>query len=241
MDEEIKPEAENKPDTTFKKLTDSIPLFSAAVIILSLIKNFIFFNRYDISIKFYMGISELPLLIAEDLLFIIPIFFVMVWFDKIMIVRFKANQDQQAFFVYPRTIIAFIVCLAPVYYFVLKLSYVSLIVESILIIVLLFNVIIITMRKKVLPFLKNKHMGPLFFATIFMLLFMFYTTIQITAIDGGKYTGTKIITKDSTYTSTDSSYFIGQTSNYLFFYNKKDKHSTIIPASEVLKTELYTK
>ena len=65
--------------------------------------------------------------------------------------------------------------------------------------------------------------------------------MEIQNVDNGRYTGTKIVTKDSTFKSTDSAFFIGQTSNYIFFYNKKDKHTSIIPASELKEIELFFK
>lgn len=63
---------------------------------------------------------------------------------------------------------------------------------------------------------------------------------ELESVEKGKYKGTTIITSDTKYVSDDSSYYIGQTSGYIFFYNK-DKHTTIIPISDVKKLEMYSK
>jgi hypothetical protein len=68
---------------------------------------------------------------------------------------------------------------------------------------------------------------------------MFRIIGEIETTESGKYRGTKIITNDSTYISTDSAYYIGQTSNYVFFYNKKESYTTVLPTREVKKLELH--
>ena len=79
------------------------------------------------------------------------------------------------------------------------------------------------------------------FLTVFFIMFIAQTSMEIESVEKGEYKGTKIVTSDSTYTSTDSAFYIGQTTNYVFFYYKKDKHTTIIPTREIKKLELYSK
>jgi hypothetical protein len=67
------------------------------------------------------------------------------------------------------------------------------------------------------------------------------TSNQIHFVETGKFNGTKIYTADSTYTSTDSSYFIGKTEKYVFIYNTKNKYTRIIPSESVLKIDLVSK
>ena len=55
----------------------------------------------------------------------------------------------------------------------------------------------------------------------------------------GYYTGTKIYTKDSTYTSDSLHFYIGKTQNYYFFHNRGSTN-LIIPEREVLKFDLKT-
>jgi len=59
------------------------------------------------------------------------------------------------------------------------------------------------------------------------------TSNDIRHVEHGMYKSTIIKTKDSTYISTDSSFFIGKTEKYVFIYNKKDSTTTIIPTESV--------
>lgn len=70
---------------------------------------------------------------------------------------------------------------------------------------------------------------------VFSILFfiIFKTSLEIGRINRNWYKGTIVKTADSTYTSIDSSYFIGKTEGYIFIYNKKDTTTSIIPTSEV--------
>jgi hypothetical protein len=78
-----------------------------------------------------------------------------------------------------------------------------------------------------------------------LLIFSFFFVLKILAdiqeTEKGKYVGTKVITEDSTYISTNNNYYIGQTSNYVFIFNKKQNQSTIIPVSNIKRIELLIK
>jgi len=51
----------------------------------------------------------------------------------------------------------------------------------------------------------------------------------------GNYEGTIVTTKDLTYVSTLTFFYIGKTDNYTLMYDKEAEATTIIPNSEVTK------
>src|SRR6186713_2761629 len=55
-----------------QKFWNSIPQLSIAIIILAIIKMTLYYYNFDVPIKYFIGISELGLLIADDLLIYIP-------------------------------------------------------------------------------------------------------------------------------------------------------------------------
>jgi len=83
---------------------------------------------------------------------------------------------------------------------------------------------------------------PKYFHLVFTLLLLgwllqWFTLRDISKVRYGYYMGTKIYTKDSTYISDSSHYYIGKTQNYYFIHNR-DNTNMIIPEREVLKFDL---
>ena len=64
-----------------------------------------------------------------------------------------------------------------------------------------------------------------------------FSAADCVATEQGEYAGTKIYTKDSTYISDSSHFYIGKTQNYYFIHNK-DSSTLVIPEREVTKFDL---
>ena len=66
-----------------------------------------------------------------------------------------------------------------------------------------------------------------------VLLLLRFLEFEIYDIEHKKYLGTVISTKDNTYITSDSSYYVGKTASFVFIHNKYDSSNTIIPAEEI--------
>ena len=73
------------------------------------------------------------------------------------------------------------------------------------------------------------------------LFFVIKILADIQNTENGKFEGTKVITEDSTYISTHDQYYIGQTSSYIFLFDKTQNKPTIIPASKIKRIDLSIK
>jgi hypothetical protein len=56
-----------------KKLTLTIPQLSVLIIIIGIIKQIIYYNAYHVPIKYFLGLSELGVIISDDLIYVIII------------------------------------------------------------------------------------------------------------------------------------------------------------------------
>ena len=60
-----------------KKIWPSLPHLSLCIIILALLKNFLYYFNFNVPIKYFIGLSELGLLVSGDLLILVPLFLLM--------------------------------------------------------------------------------------------------------------------------------------------------------------------
>ena len=82
------------------------------------------------------------------------------------------------------------------------------------------------------------------FTFIFLIsVVMIKAGYDIFLIEKGKYSGTTITTSDTSqpYISNDTAFFIGKTDRYIFFYNKKQQSTTIIPTDQITKMVIKSK
>jgi hypothetical protein len=88
-----------------------------------------------------------------------------------------------------------------------------------------------------LKFLKRKfgiEKALLFLLILTGITFMLTSaSYSIYKADHGRYKGTIVSTTDSVYISSDSSYYIGKTQNFIFIHDVKDKSTMSIPADRV--------
>ena len=247
-----------------KKILLSLPQLSLFVVILALLKLFLYYNNFNVPIQYFIGLSELALQISEDLFILIPVIFFM-YFIIGPPLSGKINEPLNIEIVKPVTNklakrpilklldkiilyipIGFFICVfvgIPLYrlYNYNSYSYSDRIKCVSVLMVDAYFFILIKQYEKLEKLITPKLISQSFLIFIFLFMFMINITVEIDRVEEGKYKGTKIITTDSTYTSTDSTFFVGQTSTYVFFYNRVDKHTTIIPTTEVKKIDLYLK
>lgn len=233
----------------FKKYFNSIPQISILIILLGLIKQTLYYTNFKLPIKYYLGLSELGLLISEDLLLILSLFILLLLFLNILTLGQFTTPDPMPEGVKRSRIVEifvglfFVAIIITFYYnfkwatkFPIKVFWVA---TSGLLLILSAYLFFGKLRSLLLPTQEHHNI----FLTVLLLSYfvVFNTVFEIIKTEHKKYKGTKIYTADSIYTSTDSNYFIGRTEKYVFIYNSKDTTTLILPSESITKMILKSK
>lgn len=230
----------------FRLISKYVKEASILIIILSLAKQFLYFNRFNVPINYFFSFSEIWLLLTDDMFFLI---FILVLF----LMGFSVLKKQENSGIVPNG---------------LKLSkgekIVDIIFKSIMLLLISFSII----RIFTVPIYTTKINLSIVVSLIVCISFIFWwpkqkyfnstglvllglimilsivglrTSFKIDSVVNGKYKGTIIKTADTTYFSNDTSFFIGKTERYFFIYNVKDESTDIIPSELVIKVKLRSK
>lgn len=230
-----------------KTLGSYLPIFTVAIVIIGIIKLTVYYNSFDIPIKYFLGISEIGLYVSEDLL-ILSLFIFIVFAanasDSLDVIFFKTtnkitapkeakemeipNPNARTYFsiVFPLFMLTMTMGMTPTS---ARYIFVS--------VIILYFITLIYITPSIYSRLKaNKS----FVITLLTLAIIGYESLAVRSeILGnykGVYNGTIIELKDKPpFISNDSIFFIGKTSDYLFLYNKKDSTATILPTTSVEK------
>lgn len=247
-----------------KKIWTSVPQLSLLILILALLKLLLYYNNFNVPIKYFIGLTELGLLIADDLFITLSLIIFAYFIITFKIGTKKETQEEGSLVSDKKNtsqtteskkgkildrimpfigvgIFILMMVVVPIFIIFNASSYSEQILGASMLAVVFFYFIYITKYEKLEKYFTSQVMGLFLFIPLFLLIFFSQTSGEIQSVESGAYIGTKIVTVDSTYTSTDTAYYIGQTTNYIFFYNQKDKHTTILPMDEVKKLELYRK
>jgi hypothetical protein len=237
MDEKAQQE---KPESIFQKFAVLIPVLTVVVLVLGMLKQTLYYSKFDIPIRHYLGLTELGILISNDLLIILFVLVVILIAtlrdfpekEKNLANIKKPIKTSLSFAIYKYLMIAiFIWALSCILYF---RNYDTTIWMSSFVILALPAVIMSIDRKFYYTYVNTPKKHLIFIcSTIVLFLIFVYTAGEITFVQQGKYTGTKIMTNDSTYISSKDSYYIGKTEKCVFFYNKKDRSTLIIPTETI--------
>jgi len=225
-----------------KKIIEHIPLLTVLIIILGVVKLTLFYHNFSVPIKYFLGITEIAITIADDLLFFILIY-VVIRAVEIVMKEIKPNFSliplfsSKDFSVYFTNSLFLIINLAIIIWIFLEKEYHRKIVAYTY--AHFFFLITVMQTKKAKDFFdNNKELRIiLYFFAIGLVTVVTMASTEISWVANGKYKGTKITTNDTTYVSTDSSYYLGQTENYIFFYVDQN-HYIAIPASTVKRLDM---
>ena len=228
----------------WKLLKPIIPSLSIFIILLGLLKTVLYFYHFNVPIKYFIGFSELTLIISDDLILIVffvvfPIAFTAFYLTTQLMVNKIANPN----FTHDLTLNkqykvinivgGFLMLLNIIFAIFNRKDYVQ--KNGNLIFCCLIGLILLTVYLvRRIEFVSKTKVPRIYIYTVFLSIIicavLIYTTIyEIGDVDKGKYSGTIIKTSDSTYISTAKNYFIGKTESYVFIYNKDSCTTTIIP------------
>lgn len=235
-------EEKNAKESLFKQISNNIPLISIAIIILGLIKEFIYYGRFNVPIKYFLNISELGLIISDNLLLLSPAIILLAIGLRTHTQNIELTEEQQKqekkdviFRIIFWTILFIIIAFFGFYfkeYYLQVIMICGLIFISLIIIPIFFIDINSPLQKTFIN---------VFAIISLILIIIFIGSLETYTVDKGKYSGTQIYTRDTTYTSSDTSYFIGKTEKYIFIYNKFDTTTLIIPSESVTKIVMKSK
>jgi len=224
-----------------KGIVEHLSIFTALIFILGLIKLTLFYKNFSISIKSFIGVSEIATSVSDDLLFLVLIFLVLVA-ARIVIkdteIKFTlfVFQDKRNLIFSVFIVLVNISLLVSSFY---QKEYYQQIFNSALTYFFLFVTLMTTRMGKDF---SERHKDLFFTLYIFLFALLHIigvTSKEIRSVVNGKYYGTEIVTADTTYTSTAASYYIGQTDKFVFVYDSS-RHCKVIPVSSIKQMDIHT-
>lgn len=243
-------EQQEQKETLIKKVLGYIPAFSILIITFGIIKKYIYFDYFGIDITSYLSVSELWLSASDDLL-AITVGIIIFIFHAILLSKIEKKQikitpnhlknkepkepsarETNWIKIFSITGIIIMICLIYFYFFsdTKRVSYISLFV---LLIAALFTLVLHFTDTPNGKFNFTASISMVIF--VFIIIYIFLSTLnKAESAERGLYIGTVIKTQDSCYISTDTSFYIGRTNNYLFILNKRKKNLTILPSDNVI-------
>lgn len=231
-----------------KRLGTAIPLVSILIIILGVLKQLLYYANFNLPIKYFIGLTELGLLISDDLMIYVPFLLLIMFLMDLERFRNEKKEKKEnskpnkittfhiTYIILPASSIIFFLIYLYLKSFPILLTFIGFSTVSVVYIVL-FKMMDLDYNIEI----KNNLL------LIFFCLLLYYSMFCSTAFelinveDEGKYNGTLIRTADKEYISTDSSFFIGKTEKYVFVYDKKDKSTDIIPTESIKYFKLKSK
>jgi uncharacterized membrane protein len=240
-----------------KRLGELLASISVMILVVGLIQQTLYYFRFNLPIKYFIGLSEIGLIISDDLISISLIFgcfllMVILFANKTVSwehekAHFEASIKAEEALANKKewkrnrilTNVTFIIfsCVS-VFLWAFSKSYFNKCFGLFFTILVLDLLVLEYGKKLIYQNLSRSSMFAVFIASIFIAAMIAKTGLQVMQVEKGKYVGTKIFTGDSTYVSDSAHYFIGKTEKFVFIYNVSDSSTDILPADKVEKIQL---
>lgn len=245
----------------FKTVSNLFKEATILIIIFGLSRQLIYYNSFHVPIKYFFSFSEVWVALINDIFILLP-------YSLLMLTGYElAKKDRQKSLVaaaskessgtqlknhpskktMPRKLVTIEVIFLVVFIIltgVIIYCWITTTNFATQVLFCLTTILAVFLIISQLIF-RDKEPGESTFIafSLFMIFFLLAVIINsdVSRVKRGLYKGTVITTKDSSYTSTDSSFFIGKTENYVFIHNLKDTSTEIIPSESILKIELKMK
>ena len=239
----------------FLKLT---PLFYVYIVLISFMKQYIYYQFFNINISDYLELSEILVSFLDDTfiyaLFIIYVFSVYIFMSKgylkfinmisrkiWMIIQKLLKKESKSVQILDKHVWIFFLIIAVGYGVIffrnavhhhdwIVFSFVRpLVIISIIILFLIFH------YSKLAVKLNNIIVRELMFFAV--ILFLFNIERAVLAVNKVKYKNevyiSEIAFSDQNIKSDETNYFIGKTTNYIFLFNKNDNQTTAYSLNEM--------
>jgi len=246
-----------KPVSVLKNISELIPIFSISILLLGLLKSFIYFQFFGINILPYLTLTEVGLLLFTEfftiLIFVLTGIFMLnltkdigltataisnkIFKNPIIEEKKKIPEFQEG-----HTPVTIFLTVLIILYFIFRSKNPTNELFSALILIgfLVMNMFIANLD------IITKTMSKKLFTIITVIIVGIFVICSLTIKEAdstykGFYLGTEIKTSDTLYISTKDNYYIGKTKSYIFMKNSNTNSITIIPSSEVKRFVLRTK
>ncbi len=222
---------------------------------MGIIKETLYYANFNLPIHYFISLSEIGTLISSNVIFTVPYMILILLYieyrnykrEKIKSSQIGNSEKKKKivevielcyFILLALTLLA--VTAKMIFNLIRSKSYADDLYYLSVIVLFIFSVILVVFQKFFTQYYEAASIKRLGFATmIFLSLIFGSTSFEINETTQGRYTGTIIQTKDSSiYISTKTSYFIGKTDKYIFYFNSKDTSNSIIPVDDVIKFKL---
>lgn len=234
-----------------KRVKEFAPVASIIIIIFGLLRQIFFYAHFGIEIQNYLTLSELILSISKELI-VIVIITLFITFQAYVYLHDAKNRINGALsgthtrnrwrLFRGELIVSFLLIAAIIMDFIKNGETVSILWFTAL---LVFNLYPIFFFETKLKFQTlNRTFNPLSFNIILISILVIIslsvmTYMAIKSSEKGQFIGTIIQTKDSTYISDTTHYFIGKTEKFYFIHNQNKKSTLVIPETEVVNAEIH--
>lgn len=223
-----------------KKIIENIPLLTALIIIIGIIKLTLFYHNFSLPINHFISISEIANTVAGDLLFFFLFYAVLKTIEIIAkdvkpgFTLFSSNDKTNLLF----SLLFVFINIGLVIWGLFEKEYYRKIVHDAYIYFFFFITLMQTKLGKEF-IVKNKDFSLILYLFALSLVGVVnITSREIKSVINGKYKGTKIVTTDTVYISNDTTFYIGQTDKNLFLYNSS-KHCIVVPISTIKLLDIY--
>ena len=239
----------------YKKIGSYIPQLTVIVIIVSIMKQLAYYYAFNLPIKYFLGISELGLLIADDLVLTVPMMIIytllIVTLTRLRYKKHKraiaiASQQKKNNLIIWKSIFFSLMFICAMLYVIHlqkgeRTFYNNLIFCGFFIST--FSIIGYIIFEEKLDFVLAKSINAqlVYIFALAMALEFIRTGVEIRDVKKGAYNGTVITINNIPDTSNPSHYFIGKTATFVFIHNSKYASNTIIPIEKIDKIELKKK
>lgn len=237
-----------------KRIGSYLPIVSVIILVLGTLKQILYYLYFNVTIKFYLSLSEIGLIIADDLMIFSTFLFIL--FVIITLISHLLGDDaidetgsnpyrrivqkkESRLRIYLMSIMALGSITSSIIF--LAKSDFAFFLMSITTVLLVTSMYLFLYNKKTatIPFIKENNI--LIRSSMILLALVLYKTgTDINNTTNSYYKGTTIVTQDTTYISDNTSYFIGQTSNYAFVYSEKTKTTDVIPTKNIKVIKIRT-
>lgn len=208
-------------------------------IVAGLINQTFYYSYFDIPIKYYLNLSEIPVLIATDfLIFFLPaVLFIGFWYHEWHQLHQSQKQDKKMselrsfnkWLKYITTALLIIISLFLISKLIINKHYYIL---NLVLILLLVSILYSLNRKKLIKYFSS--LIQLFVAEVFVIFIVIILIVSIDRILSFKENKPIYIqTHDNRFLATDTVQLIGKTADYYFLYKTNTDSVIILPKEEV--------
>jgi hypothetical protein len=232
-----------------RKLIEYIPLISGFTVLAGILKAITYYWVFGIRIIPFLELSECLLMFLDDIIlasaFLLIEFLIIMAFDSETPQKVNKEPASAKFLITLVLISIIIMWSLAIYIFNLTQRAMVLGIISTFVVVSFFGSMILFEKLKTTKYL-NSNEDFLRMKTFFGGWYFLSIMATWGAIEGynlkfrsSKFQDFSIITKSNkVYKSSDSLFYIGKTSNYLFIGNKKIDQNTVIPNEEVSEIKI---